>query len=285
MDDTCKVYDCKDAPVFHKNISKTYSSDDTPMHVQYDRGNYVDGVHSFDSVTFGGVSLKSQTFILVNQSQGNFEVKSIFGLSSKVLAESGTPPFYTAVAEKVVDKPILTIFLEKNVDDTFGGEITLGDYDTKNCGPIYTTTKSVGTDWLINVTGASFDGVQIAWKGSFALIDTRTPFVILPFNISDIYDKINQTVELTPKHDYHYAIYNLNCAHADKIPDLAITIDGFDHIIRGYQLAIPNEDSKGTCFLALVHVPEYTNLGDPFIRDRCVSQNIKTMEVSFAGRK
>uniref|UniRef100_A0A7E4ZXE0 Peptidase A1 domain-containing protein n=1 Tax=Panagrellus redivivus TaxID=6233 RepID=A0A7E4ZXE0_PANRE len=284
LDDSCKDDDCSASPVFHKKNSKTFKSDNVPEVIHYAGGNYASGVRAFESVTFGGVSIKSQPFILVNQSQGNFEVKSIFGLSSKDLAESGTPPFYTAVAQKVVDKPILTVFLEKSADDTFGGEITLGDYDTKNCGPIYSKTKSVRTDWHVNISSFSFNGKKIPTGLYDGLIDTGTTMIVVPFDIDELITTVNKTVGLTPSSDYGYV---LKCADANKIPDVTFTISGHDHVVQGSQLAVPLVDKKGHCAFGILPYPgiDVFVLGDPFVRDRCVSQNIKTKDVSFAHRK
>uniref|UniRef100_A0A7E4VRX5 Peptidase A1 domain-containing protein n=1 Tax=Panagrellus redivivus TaxID=6233 RepID=A0A7E4VRX5_PANRE len=286
LDETCQDPDCKNAPLFHKEKSSTYKSNNVPKTSGYVGGNLVTGVRAFETLTLGGINLKNQAFILANKSHGNAINKSLFGLGPPNGAV--TPPFYTAVAQKAVDKPILTVFLEKSAVDTFGGEITLGDYDTINCGAIYTKTKSEKLDWHVSNSSTFINGKKVSPAEFRGLVDTGTTYLLLPFDLSETFDIINQTVELTQNRDFRrYNIHNLNCANADKIPDLTIMIDGYDHIIKGYQLAVPLEPAKGTCLLALGHLPDLHTaiLGDPFIRDRCISQNIETKELSFAHRK
>uniref|UniRef100_A0A7E4VQH2 Peptidase A1 domain-containing protein n=1 Tax=Panagrellus redivivus TaxID=6233 RepID=A0A7E4VQH2_PANRE len=284
MDDTCEMDDCKGAPVFHKKNSTTYKASNVQKVIGYAGGNLAIGLQSYETITLGNISLESQSFILINQSLGNVFTKSVFGLSSPDVAQSGTPPFYTAVEQKAVDKPILTVFLEKSADNTFGGEVTLGDYDTKNCGPTYSTTKSNTTDWFVNINGVSINGKQFSNKTCTGVVDTGTTYLILPFDVTELIKTINETVEITRWPGYGWS---MECADADKLPQITINIDGYDHIIEGSQLSVPIGDIKGQCAFGLVGA-DYVGvsiLGDPFIRDRCVSQNIQTKEVSFALRK
>uniref|UniRef100_A0A7E4VPG8 Peptidase A1 domain-containing protein n=1 Tax=Panagrellus redivivus TaxID=6233 RepID=A0A7E4VPG8_PANRE len=283
MDDTCQDDDCKDTPVFHKDRSSTYKSDNVPESIAYVDGSYTTGVRGFESITFGNISVDSQPFILANKSHQNDVIKSIFGLGSQDIAQTGSPPFYTAVAQKAVDKPILTVFLKKSADNTFGGEVTLGDYDTENCGPIYSTTNAVGSDWYVRIDGVSINGKQVSTTGSVTgVVDTGTTYLVLPFDLSEAFEAINEKVKL----EEVKGGYTLQCTDSDKIPDLTITIDGYNHIINGYQLAIPVKGAEDTCVLALAGMPfGETLLGDTFIRDRCVSQNIQTKEISFAHKK
>ncbi|KAF8370675.1 hypothetical protein PRIPAC_77104, partial [Pristionchus pacificus] len=63
----------------------------------------------------------------------------ILGLSYQSLSVNNVkPPFIEAIDQRLVDKPLFTVWLEHEgfLENVNGGIFTYGDIDIDNCGPM-----------------------------------------------------------------------------------------------------------------------------------------------------
>ncbi|KAI9028887.1 aspartic peptidase domain-containing protein [Phycomyces nitens] len=207
---------------FNESKSSTFRSLDERFGIQYGIGS-VNGTYATDTVTVAGVSIKNQQFglaktteeILALPADGNTSSvygNGILGMGYPALTaattENETPynPFvFNLVQQKLIEKPIFSVYLNSATKEGWAGEVMFGGVDqSKYQGEIQylpvagLTSKngngSPGADstyyyWMVYGQGITVhSGLKDHdWKlksaGGF-ILDTGTTLTYLPLNIA-----------------------------------------------------------------------------------------------------
>ncbi|GMR57369.1 hypothetical protein PMAYCL1PPCAC_27564, partial [Pristionchus mayeri] len=129
------------------------------------------------------------------------------------------PPFIEAIDQKLVDKPLFTVWLEREGqhDNVPGGVFTYGAIDTTNCGPIIAFEPlSSATYFQFKMKAVSFGSYSIS-GGWEVISDTGTSLIGAP---NDIAQQIADSVGAT--FDYFLELYIIDCDA--QIPDFKVVI-------------------------------------------------------------
>lgn len=275
----------------HKNYkdskSSTYKNIGQSVSIQYGTGS-ISGKTVQDTLTIGNISVPEQVFIAATSiSKDPFykaKTDGIFGLGFPEIAETkSTPPLYNLVYNGAISRPMVSFYLNRDIQDSDGGEVTFGgqnkDLFVEGSGhPIQVTQRGF---WQFILDAVTVNDMKITSRyGYQAIADTGTSLVYLPAGSSArIYEKVGAKIV--------DGIGVVDCDKINSLPPVSFTIDGFDYNLEGNDYVLKLEDhSKQICIVGFLDTTQDVMiLGDVFLGKFYTTFNIGQNTVTFADLK
>ncbi|KAL1960243.1 hypothetical protein VTO42DRAFT_8786 [Malbranchea cinnamomea] len=183
MSTNCTTKACLAHNTFGPEDSTTLTVTENEWSVTYGTG-HVEGVIVKDSMSFAdfNLTLEFGSATKVSDDFLHYPMDGILGLGF-TNSQKGVPTVMQVMMNnKLLDKNILGISLQRNSDGARDGQITLGAIDeTKFTGDItYTDIVPGANRWEIPIDDALIGGKPAQFEGKTAIIDTGTSFMLLP---------------------------------------------------------------------------------------------------------
>ncbi|CAM6127131.1 unnamed protein product [Calypogeia fissa] len=191
---------------FHRKYtskkSSSYVQDGSQFAIEYGSGS-VSGFLSQDTLLVGDLSIKGQVFAEATKEPGltflAAKFDGIFGLGfMEISVNRVTPPWYNMIDQGLVEEPVFSFWLNRDVDDeTNGGELVFGGSDPKHYtgDHMYTPVTRKGY-WQFNMGDVLVHGKSTGFcaAGCAAIVDSGTSLLAGP---SGIIAEINEAIGAT----------------------------------------------------------------------------------------
>lgn len=219
---------CATKHLFDGSKSTTYQKDGQEFSIHYGTGS-CSGYIANDNVCLGNICTKNG-FGVATQLAAFFAdqpLDGILGLAFQDLAEDKIkPPVQTMIDNKQLPNPFFTVWMtETHHDNETGGEITIGDLDTKHCAshidwiPLSQAMYYQVTLEGVRVGSSKSLGEELVLLspkdgGQEAISDTGTSLIAGPAQ------QIEQiATKLGGKLDPDQGVYMVDCDAAKNFPD------------------------------------------------------------------
>jgi len=285
---SCTSAGCVGKQKYDSSKSSTFVPNGFPWAIQYGTGSAY-GILAADAFCFGksGICVPKQTFgeaTHVAEFFASSPIDGICGMAFKSIAvDFVTPPFLNVMDS--LPHPYFTMWMthEGNTGDGYkvGGEVTFGDLDTTNCGPIIDWVKlTAETYYQFDVASVALgDGTSIEGAGGAAISDTGTSLIAGPTAAVATIAKAMGGV-----YDAQLEGYTIDCNA--KPEDVVFTIQGKAYAITYNNTIIPSGIGNG-CMIGIQAFsvgfggPKWI-LGDTFIRQYCTTYDPKNGQIGLA---
>lgn len=239
MGSTCTDKPCTMHNTFGSGDSDTFVDNQKSFSISYGSGT-VQGSLVSDTFKVAGISVK-YTFGLASKTSSDFTSFAFDGILGMSMKQGASDNFPKALFDgKKLEKNIYGIALNRAADGTNNGEIRFGATNSdKYTGDIsYTSVKSEGDDWCIQIDDMAYDGKRAGCGDVLAYIDTGTSFVFGP---SDKVKKLHAVIPGSASGDG--LTYTVPC---DSKEDLAFTFSGVDYKLSSEDWISP-KNNEGKC--------------------------------------
>jgi hypothetical protein len=191
------------------------------------------------------------------------------------------PILVNAYNQGVVDQPIYTIYLRKNIQNGDAGVITYGGVDSTNCGSVIAYQPLAKSEHYI----LAFSGVSY---GSYAnsstyttLVDATSGYIAGP---PSVIANMAKVAGATPTDVYHN-FYNVDCNQ--QLPSFTFTIGGKQYTVdSNQQLGTKNATSNMCEWKFYGYVEDgFWIFGGPFSKSYCNIYDPGNKRLGFALSK
>lgn len=280
MSSTCQSSPCLIHQTFGPSDSETLEVEDTHFEIHYGSGS-VSGLVASDTFHIAGFDLPFR-FGLANVTSDDFNHFPFDGILGLGLSPGTTENFVAElVEEKLLDRNVFGVYLNRASDGDTGGEISFGSLNPdKYTGDITYTPlhKKDGYDWAIEMEDFSYGTKTAGVSTILSYIDTGTSYAFGPKKeVAKIYNMIDGATTSNGE------IFNVPC---DSNDELAITFSGRRHIISAKDWRSgPNENGQCTGnFYGYEVVANAWLLGDVFLKNVYAVFDVDKKQIGFGTR-
>ncbi|XP_029170190.1 uncharacterized protein LOC114939916 [Nylanderia fulva] len=195
-------YFCKTHLKYNSTKSSTYIKNGTEIDIDTGKGIIIEGFVSTDVVRIAGLNVKRQSFIEVTRVSDllyrHAHFDGILGMGYASISKGGIRPvFDNMIHQKLVSKPIFSIYLNRNLSDYVGGNLILGGTDPDLYEGELTYVPVIETGyWQFAMKEIIVRNYTFCAGGCPAILVTSSPFLYGPAsNISIINDLIGSVRE------------------------------------------------------------------------------------------
>lgn len=281
---------CLFKPRYNSSASSTYTPNGTIFQILYGSGP-VSGFFSQDTVTLGNFKVANQGFAQVTNASGlglAFAVghfDGILGLAwDSISVDHTTTVFQNLIAQNPTTKKQFAFFLPDYSSQQ--GQLDIGganpDHYTGELREVKLTNE---TYWETRASKISFAGEELVTDASVVL-DSGTSTLVAP---KPIVDRIGRLINGTKMTEANRTLYTVSCFALPYLPNLTVTINGDDWVLRPEDYIINQDDIE--CILAIMglDLPPRLGalwiLGDVFIRRVYTVFDYGARSLSFAYAK
>uniref|UniRef100_A0A914E395 Peptidase A1 domain-containing protein n=1 Tax=Acrobeloides nanus TaxID=290746 RepID=A0A914E395_9BILA len=182
-----------------------------------------------------------------------------------------------AYNQGVVDQPIYTIYLRKNIQNGDAGVITYGGVDSTNCGSVIAYQPLAKYDnYIIAFSGISY-GSYANSSTYTTLVDSTSGSIGGPPSVIANMAKVVGAI-----HDEGYLFYQVDCDK--KIPSFTFTIGGKQYTVDSNQQLGPKNATSNMCEWKFYSYVEdgFWIFGGPFAKSYCNIYDPGNKRVGFA---
>ncbi|XP_057317584.1 lysosomal aspartic protease-like [Hydractinia symbiolongicarpus] len=234
---------------YNANYSHTYVKNGTEFAISYGSGS-CSGYLGQDFVEVAGIYVTNQVFgeatSLPSPAFISAKFDGIFGMGFQELSEDNVvPPFYNMVSQKVVDQPVFSFWLNRNANDSAGGELLLGGTDpARYVGDFTYTPVTTKGYWQFKMDKIVVNGEPMfCQNGCQAIADTGTSLITGP--TTEI-EKLNHIIGATP---FVGGEYTIDCSEIPTLPELDFYIAGKKFTLKGSDyIAKISTPGQSRCF-------------------------------------
>ncbi|OBZ70430.1 putative vacuolar protease A [Grifola frondosa] len=270
---------------YDSSSSSTYKANGSEFSIQYGSGS-MEGFVSQDTLSIGDLSIKGQDFAEATKEPGLAfafgKFDGILGLAYDTISVNHiTPPFYSMVNNKLLDKPVFSFRLGSSEED--GGEAIFGGVDeTAYTGEIEYVPVRRKAYWEVELEKVALGDDELDLENTGAAIDTGTSLIALP---TDMAEMLNTQIGAKKSWNGQYTV---DCA---KVPssDLTLTFNGKPYPLKATDYIL---EVQGTCMSSFtgldINLPGGGSLwiiGDVFLRRYYTVYDLGNDAVGFAESK
>ncbi|KAM8976695.1 cathepsin E [Pelodytes ibericus] len=227
---------------FQPSNSTTYVGTGAPFAIQYGTGNLT-GVIGVDQVTVQGIIVLNQNFGESVSEPGTTFLDSAFdgilGLAYPSLAVGGySPVFDNMMDQNLVEKPLFSVYMNRNEDSSPGGELIFGGFDpSRFSGQLNWVPVTNQGYWQITLDNIQVGGqVVFCSEGCQAIVDTGTSMITGPStNILQLQEAIGAT--------YSDGEYGVDCYNLGQMPVVTFTINGIGYTLSAEQYTLADGET------------------------------------------
>jgi cathepsin D len=271
---------------FDANKSETYQKDGRPFSIRYGTGS-CNGYLGTDVVTFGGITVKNQTFGQATHLAPFFAgqpMDGILGLGYPQIAVDGVKPVVNNMIDQGLLKlPVFGVYMTKTDEDgDMGGDLTIGGIDnTRFEGEISYFPVSKKGYWQLSMDGVKMQNGPSFNKRYQVISDTGTSLIAGPQReIQEICESLGGTF------DSRNEVYTVS-RDATNLRDVVFIFDGQEFAVGPESYLVQLD--QNTCMLGFQATPSAGGvdwiLGDVFIREWYQVYDFGHNRVGFAKAK
>jgi len=218
---------------YHADKSSSYVKNGKPFSIAYGSGA-CSGYLSNDTVHVAGLDVKNQVFAEATKVPGVAFIAAKFdgllGLGYQEISVDGVVPlFYNMVAQKLVEQNLFSFWLNRNANESSGGELLFGAADSAHYSGNFTWTPVTQKGyWQFKMDKVEVKGEPMFCQdGCQAIADTGTSLIAGP---TPEIEKLNNMIGATPIIGGEYTI---DCAKIPTLPELDFFISGKKFTLKG----------------------------------------------------
>ncbi|KAG7192117.1 Vacuolar protease A [Scheffersomyces spartinae] len=265
--------------------STTYKANGTEASIQYGSGS-MEGYVSNDLLTIGDLIIPKQDFLEATSEPGLAfafgKFDGILGLAYDTIAVAkSVPPVYNAISQGLLDSPQFAFYLgDTSKDEENGGLATFGGYDSSLFkGKITWLPVRRKAYWEVLFNGIGLGDEYAELSNTGAAIDTGTSLITLPSSLAEI---INAKIGAQKSWSGQYQV---DCASRDNLPELTLTLGGYNFTLSAYDYVL---EVGGSCISVFTPmdfpkpIGDLAIVGDAFLRRYYSIYDLKKDAVGLA---
>ena len=221
----CTSVACSLHTKYDSKASSTYVANGTEFEITYASAS-VKGILSKDEISVAGAKLTGVTFGETLQLPGlTFaftKYDGILGLGFPSHVVTGVKPIFNEMLDqKVITEPVFSIYLQRDGNETNGGEIAFGGIDnTKYIGNVTYAPVSLEGYWQFTLDGFTFDDEELCEDGCEAIADTGKSSIIGPTGYVEMLQNA-----IGAKRQWN-GQYTIDCNKVPSLPSINFVIGG-----------------------------------------------------------
>ncbi|XP_018563231.1 aspartic proteinase A2-like [Anoplophora glabripennis] len=224
--------------------SSEYKKDNRPYVANEGKYNLT-GFYSYDNFSIAHSNATAQSFVEMVTVPWTFlfnKIDGVLGLGMKT--DSYNPFFYTLLAQKKIQNPIFSIYLNRDRQSNKGGNILLGFVEPKHIhvtnkvpDPITYLAVDAGQYWKftmdrVEIVYSSKSNYTLCPNGCKVIADTSTNTIVGPQ--ADI-DKIHDDIKAK---NIFLNRYSVDCETVNKLPKIDFILGGQPFRLEGSEYII-----------------------------------------------
>ena len=143
------------------------------------------------------------------------------------------------IDQKVITEPVFSIYLQRDGNETNGGEIAFGGIDnTKYIGNVTYAPVSLEGYWQFTLDGFTFDDEELCEDGCEAIADTGITLIVGP---SDYVEMLHSRIGAEKQFNGQYTV---DCKKVPSLPPINFVIGGKKFQLTGNEYIL---NIQGTC--------------------------------------